>query len=92
MGKHAEKLWGLATAVALAWTSAIVGCGGDEVNNPLPAPQPASVRGRLTATRITNENSPSRATRSRSEAIRPSPTKTASTACRPRPTERLQWW
>jgi hypothetical protein len=49
MGKHAEKLWGLAAAVALMWTSAMVGCGGDEVNNPLPTPQSASVSGRLTS-------------------------------------------
>ena len=55
MGKHAKKLWGFATAVALAWAT-MVGCSHDEVNNPLPAPQPASVTGRLTATNgITNE-------------------------------------
>ena len=49
MGKHAEKLWGLATAVALVCTSAMVGCGRDEVNKPLPASQPASVTGRIAA-------------------------------------------
>ena len=49
MGKHAEKLWVVATAAAVMWTSAMVGCGRDKVNNPPPPPQSASVTGQLTS-------------------------------------------